>query len=56
MKSRIKKCPSCKKYTLRESCERCGIKTINPTPPKFSPADPYGKYRRITKYGRSIEK
>ncbi|MEM0351080.1 MAG: RNA-protein complex protein Nop10 [Archaeoglobaceae archaeon] len=46
MKSIIKKCPKCLEYTLKEICQRCGEKTINPIPPRFSPEDPYGKYRR----------
>ncbi|MEM4524476.1 MAG: RNA-protein complex protein Nop10, partial [Archaeoglobaceae archaeon] len=40
------KCPKCLEYTLKEICQRCGEKTINPIPPRFSPEDPYGKYRR----------
>ncbi|RMF56136.1 RNA-protein complex protein Nop10 [Candidatus Woesearchaeota archaeon] len=44
----ILKCPECGKYTMREVCS-CGSKTINPKPPKYSPEDPYGKYRRASK-------
>lgn len=42
----LRKCPKCKKYTLKEICGFCGEKTIDPHPPKFSPLDKYGKYRR----------
>ena len=43
----ILKCLKCQKYTLQEDC--CKIKTISPKPPKFSPTDKYGKYRREEK-------
>ncbi|MBI5347532.1 MAG: ribosome biogenesis protein [Candidatus Aenigmarchaeota archaeon] len=42
----LRKCPVCRKYSLREMC--C-TGTENPHPPKFSLADKYGKYRRATK-------
>ena len=43
------RCPSCQAYTLREKCPSCGTATKNPLPPKFSPEDPYGEYRRKLK-------
>tara|TARA_Y100000310_G_scaffold298404_1_gene332332 strand:- start:647 stop:817 length:171 start_codon:yes stop_codon:yes gene_type:complete len=43
----ILKCSKCEKYTLKEKC--CGLKTISPKPPKFSPEDKYGDYRREEK-------
>jgi len=36
-------------YTLKETCAHCGGKAGNPLPPRFSPLDPYGKYRRIVR-------
>jgi len=45
----IKKCFSCEIYTLKEKCPKCGKKTRTPHPPKFSPEDKYGKYRRKAK-------
>jgi H/ACA ribonucleoprotein complex subunit 3 len=42
----ILQCPKCKKYTLRDDC--CE-KTIIPLPPKYSPEDKYGSYRRKAK-------
>ena len=42
----LMKCNKCGSYTLRETCKTCGTKTIRPMPPKFSPQDKYGKYRR----------
>ncbi len=46
---KMKKCPDCGGYTMKEKCPKCGIKAVNPAPPRFSPADHYGKYRRIMK-------
>jgi len=43
---KMKKCLSCKIYTFKEFCPRCKEKTVNPEPPKYSPEDKYGKYRR----------
>ncbi|MFH1134210.1 MAG: RNA-protein complex protein Nop10 [Nanoarchaeota archaeon] len=44
----MNKCPSCGTYTLKEQC-RCGAKALPPYPPKYSPEDRYGKYRRMAK-------
>ncbi len=46
MKVRMRKCPKCGEYTLRDTCPKCGEKTCTPLPPRFSPEDPYGVYRR----------
>jgi len=43
----ILKCIKCGSYTMQE--EHCGEKTINPKPPKYSPEDKYGGYRRKAK-------
>lgn len=48
-KLKMKKCKKCGVYTLREECPNCGQETVSPHPPKFSPEDPYGKYRRKLK-------
>ncbi len=42
-------CDKCREYTLKEKCPICEKKTIQNKPPKFSPEDKYGKYRRMTK-------
>jgi len=44
----LKKCPKCKKYTLKDICFMCKVKTISAHPPKFSleKEKKYGKYRR----------
>jgi len=49
MRFKIKKCSRCGKYTLKEICPLCGEKTKLAHPPKFSPEDPYGEYRRRLK-------
>ncbi|MFB6216348.1 MAG: RNA-protein complex protein Nop10 [Candidatus Aenigmatarchaeota archaeon] len=46
---KMKKCKSCGTYTLRDKCPNCGSETGAPHPPKFSPEDPYGEYRRQLK-------
>ncbi|ESS11623.1 MAG: putative Zn-ribbon RNA-binding protein [uncultured archaeon A07HR60] len=33
-------------YTLDDSCPECGADAVNTAPAPFSPADPYGQYRR----------
>ncbi|NOZ81676.1 MAG: RNA-protein complex protein Nop10 [Candidatus Micrarchaeota archaeon] len=45
---KIRKCERCKRYTLREKC-RCGLITVSPHPPKFSPEDRWGEWRRKAK-------
>ncbi|ASI98170.1 RNA-protein complex protein Nop10 [Thermococcus celer] len=49
MRFRIRKCPECGRYTLKEVCPVCGAKTKVAHPPRFSPEDPYGEYRRRLK-------
>lgn len=46
---KIKFCNECKEYTLKDTCLKCGNKAVQRTPPKFSPKDKYGVYRRIEK-------
>jgi H/ACA ribonucleoprotein complex subunit 3 len=48
MGSRIRRCPACGRYTLSDSCPKCGRATVCPVPPRFSPDDRYGRYRRET--------
>ncbi|MCC6014996.1 MAG: RNA-protein complex protein Nop10 [Desulfurococcaceae archaeon] len=49
VKSLIRRCPSCKTYTLKEVCPRCGSKTVSAAPPRFSPVDKYVRYRLMSK-------
>ena len=53
--SNLLKCTLCGKYTLNKECS-CGGIAVSPKPPKFSPEDPYGKYRRTAKLEEWKEK
>jgi H/ACA ribonucleoprotein complex subunit 3 len=46
---RLAVCPKCRRYSLRAACPACGHATTTPHPARFSPEDPYGKYRRRLK-------
>ncbi|MCK4718199.1 MAG: RNA-protein complex protein Nop10 [Thermoplasmata archaeon] len=46
---RIHVCPNCGKYSLKEECMDCKVKTFEDLPARFSPEDRYGKYRRRLK-------
>jgi H/ACA ribonucleoprotein complex subunit 3 len=46
MRSKILKCMACGRYTLKAVCPLCGAPTVTTRPARFSPDDPYGKYRR----------
>jgi len=48
---KLKKCTRCGSYTMKERCPRCGGETRTAHPPKFSPEDKYGEYRRRAKFG-----
>ena len=45
----LKRCTSCKEYTLQETCPRCGGKAKPNRPAKFSPEDNDGETRRKLK-------
>ncbi|MBR9682854.1 MAG: ribosome biogenesis protein [Candidatus Aenigmarchaeota archaeon] len=47
----LRKCPNCMKYTLKDDCGTCNIKTVSPHPIKFSieKEKKYSKYRRKAK-------
>ncbi len=49
MKTLLRKCSSCREYTLREQCPKCGGTTLMTMPAKYSPEDRYGEYRRRLK-------
>lgn len=48
MTAHILKCPKCGKYALKSVCD-CGGEAISMRPPKYSPEDEYGRYRRQVK-------
>ncbi|TFH07674.1 MAG: RNA-protein complex protein Nop10 [Candidatus Thorarchaeota archaeon] len=44
------KCTTCDEYTLNQkTCPKCGSPVSDPKPPKYSPQDKYGVYRRKAK-------
>ncbi|HEY1247753.1 MAG TPA: RNA-protein complex protein Nop10 [Nitrososphaera sp.] len=53
LKHLIRRCPSCKTYTLNRECPNCKSATIDPHPPKYSPDDKYIRYRIADRYVQS---
>ena len=51
----ILKCERCGNYTLKKRCS-CGGRAVTIRPPKYSPEDPYGSYRRKVKEEGLIKK
>ena len=49
MTSHILYCSKCKIYTLKANCPVCSVATAEKKPPKYSPEDKYGRYRREVK-------
>jgi len=49
MDSNIAKCMACGAYSYGSKCLKCGAATASPHPPRFSPEDKYGHYRRRLK-------
>ncbi|RQD79478.1 MAG: RNA-protein complex protein Nop10 [Methanocalculus sp. MSAO_Arc1] len=49
MKGRIRECPVDGTITLSDQCSVCGGSTRSVHPPRFSPQDRYGRYRRMMK-------
>jgi H/ACA ribonucleoprotein complex subunit 3 len=48
-KMELKKCRRCGRYTFMEKCPKCGEVAVRAAPPKFSPQDRWGEYRRKLK-------
>jgi H/ACA ribonucleoprotein complex subunit 3 len=53
MRSKILRCRDCNLYTLKEVCPGCGGQAITTKPARYSPEDPYGKYRRALAQGEA---
>ncbi|MDP6156696.1 MAG: nucleolar RNA-binding Nop10p family protein [Candidatus Thermoplasmatota archaeon] len=47
MKTSLFKCSLCNKYTMKTKCSSCDSTTAPCFPPRFSPEDRWGKYRRL---------
>ncbi len=45
MKTLIRKCVKCGKYTMEEKCPKCGSQTRSTDPLKYSPSDKFQKFR-----------
>ncbi|RLG61196.1 RNA-protein complex protein Nop10 [Candidatus Geothermarchaeota archaeon] len=45
MRDLIRKCPNCKRYTMRDICDKCGVETRTSHPPRYSPDDRYRIYK-----------
>ena len=56
MRSVLKRCGACGRYTLKDVCPACGRPAGNPMPPRYSPEDPYGMYRRKLKRVHELER
>jgi H/ACA ribonucleoprotein complex subunit 3 len=41
---------------MQEKCPKCGSEAVNPKPPKYSPEDHYGDYRRKAKKDSLLKK
>ena len=46
----ISKCKKCGVYTIRGECPECNGEIVRAIPPKYSPVDKYGGYRRRVKF------
>ncbi len=51
----IRFCKVCREFTLGKNCGR-GHETVLPNPPRYSPLDKYGAYRRKLKKPSLLEK
>ena len=47
-------CDKCKQYTMKNECPQCHGYVRSAHPAKFSPVDPYSKYRIATKQKHGI--
>ncbi|MDE1829705.1 MAG: RNA-protein complex protein Nop10 [Thaumarchaeota archaeon] len=50
MKFQLRKCDKCKRYTLKDTCPKCGNSTKSVHPGKYSPDDKYARYRVSDRY------
>ncbi len=53
MRFQMRRCTGCGRYTLKNSCPKCGTETRSAHPAKFSPDDKYMRYRLAERYGPS---
>jgi len=48
-KMKMRRCQGCGQYTLKDTCPRCNTPSKAVGPARYSPQDPYGRYRRQMK-------
>ncbi len=55
MKTFIRHCPTCGTYTFLAACPgaACSTATVPALPPRYSPNDRWGKYRRAMNAGEA---
>ncbi|MBI2084810.1 MAG: RNA-protein complex protein Nop10 [Candidatus Aenigmarchaeota archaeon] len=53
---KLRKCANCNAYTFKQTCTKCNKETINPHPPKYSPEDVYGEFRRRMKAESNVDR
>lgn len=46
----MRKCPQCKRYTLKDDCTECNTRTVTVHSAKYSPDDKYARYRIMGKF------
>src|SRR3989442_15743441 len=56
MRSVLKKCGACGRYTLHDVCPACGHAAGNPMPPRYSPEDRYGADRAKLNGAHELER
>ncbi len=44
--SLLRRCSSCRRYSLRAACPACRSPTVSPHPARYSPQDRWARYRR----------
>lgn len=56
MRTLLRRCTACARYTMKDSCPACSGVTRVPVPARFSPEDKHGVYRRrLLKESRAPE-
>jgi len=56
MRSILQKCLACGRYSMKDVCPNCNHATGSPMPPRYSPEDRYGAYRRKLKRVHELER
>ncbi|HLC55511.1 MAG TPA: RNA-protein complex protein Nop10 [Candidatus Nanoarchaeia archaeon] len=49
MKTEILFCTKCGLYSLKQHCPNCRQQVFSPKPPRYSPLDKWGEWRRKAK-------